>query len=71
MTAEWATLVVSVVIVLSTAIGNMIGSGINNRRVAELKVWISDRFGQVGERIARVEAKLETQSVDRRDVGLK
>lgn len=63
MSVEWAAFLVSVVVVLSTALGNMIGTAINNKRVSDLKIWIAERFGAFGERLARLEAKI----VDRRD----
>lgn len=63
MSVEWAAFLVSVVVILSTAVGNMIGAAINNKRVSDLKIWIAEKLGAFGERMAR----LETKIVDRKD----
>lgn len=58
MTAEWATLVVSVVVILSVALGNAIGAGINNKRMGELSDRINKQFANFGERLARLETRM-------------
>lgn len=62
MSIEWATFLLSAVVILSTALASGIGAAINNRRYSSLKEWMGEQLGGRGgvrERLTRLETTFE------------